>query len=185
MKRADKQSGPSNILEVLSVSEALAYIEKLKIAADKAHKWIAQQSSDPIEFLRAVKFEAKGFHPISHHEINLVEQVNQTWTYLVALNAALLLLEWHPDSGGLRLAPGAAAAQELDIMSVNPGVVGAETFAATSPYSNDKLKKDLVKMNMRSELHRYVFFAAPKFPSTQRCLKLERKGNVPVWSVEV
>jgi hypothetical protein len=38
--------------------------------------------------------------------LNLVEQINQTWTYLVALAAAKQLLTLHPEAGGYRLAPG-------------------------------------------------------------------------------
>jgi hypothetical protein len=181
-----KPTPANNVLRVATAADADEHIAKLKVAAAKAHKWIAEQSYDPLEFLRAVKFEKNGFHPISHHKINLIEQVNQTWTYLVALKAAMLLLEWHPEACGLTLAPGATASQELDIMSVTPGLVGAETFAATSPGSNGKLNNDLVKMMQRSENHRYVFFACQqdRYAATQRQLPLCKNG-VEVWSVAI
>jgi len=137
------------------------YIQEVRVAARNAYEWIAQHNSDPLEFMRSVKFEKKGFHPTTHHPLNLIEQVNQTWTYMVALHATKLLLEWHHDAEGFILAPGANASQELDIMSIKSGFVGAETFAATSPKSNGKLKKDLAKLEVRSEKYRYVFFACP------------------------
>jgi hypothetical protein len=138
----------------------------------------------PLDLLRALKFEAIGRHPIDGHALNAVEQVNQTWTYLAALHATRKLLEWHPEAEGFSLAPGAHAAQDLDIMSVVPGLVGAETFAAVHPRNNNKLKADLRKLATRPEQHRYVFFVSPAFPDTCRQVALET-DSVRVWSLHV
>ena len=116
--------------------------------------------------------------------INLIEQINQTWTHAVAFAAARQLLDLHPDVGGFRLAPGAHASLALDIMSEAEGQVGAETFAAVSPRNNGKLAADLAKMTLRPELHRYVFFMSAEYPTAQRLPKFERDG-VQVWSVAV
>lgn len=139
---------------------------------------------DGLELLRALKFDELGFHPVEDRAINAIEQINQAWTYLVALAAAQLLLRWHPEAGALRLAPGAHAAQALDIMGSAEGVLGAETFAVVDPRNNDKLAKDLRKLAARSEAHRYVFFASPRFAGTARRPQLER-GGIQVWSVDV
>jgi hypothetical protein len=131
-----------------------------------------------------MKFEAVGFHPIEDRPLNFVEQINQTWTYVVAIAAARQLLKLHPDAGGFRLAPGAHASQRLDIMSVEEGYVGAETFAAVRPRSNNKLPKDLAKLEACREhfRHLYVFFMSPVHPASQRQPQLERPG-IEVWSV--
>lgn len=134
--------------------------------------------------LRRMKFEAIGFHPIEDRPLNLVEQINQTWTYAVAIAAARQLLVLHPNVGGLRLAPGAHAALELDIMSEQPGAVGAETFAAVTPRNNGKLEADLTKLTSRIERHRYVFFMSPAFPGSNRLPQFERNG-IQVWSVDI
>jgi hypothetical protein len=126
--------------------------------------------------------EQYGRHPIEDRPLNIVEQVNRTWTYAVALLAARKLLDLHPEAGGFRLALGAHTAIALDIMSEAEGLVGAETFAAVLPGNNDKLEKDLAKMAGRPERHRYVFFMSPQFPHTARLPQFERNG-VPVWSV--
>jgi hypothetical protein len=131
-----------------------------------------------------MKFDPAGFHPIEGHALNLIEQINQTWTYVVALAAARQLLDLHPEAGGYRLAPGAHASLPLDIMSQNKGLVGAETFAAVRPGNNGKLAADLKKMATRPELHRYVFFMSPHFPGTRRLEQFER-DRVQVWSVDV
>ena len=50
--------------------------------------------------------------------------------------------------------------------------------------NNRKLARDLDKLAGRTELHRYVFIASPRFPGTARLPKLER-GGVQVGSVDV
>ena len=118
---------------------------------------VAAQTGDPLELLRRMKFETIGFHPIDGCALNFIEQINQTWTYAVALAAARQLMELHPGLGGYRLAPGANASLPLDIMSEADRLVGAEAFAAVDPRNNRKLAKDLTKMAARTEEHRYVF----------------------------
>jgi len=155
------------------------------VAAAKVQAWFAAHTGEPLDLLRQMKFEPVGFHPIEGHELNLVEQLNQTWTYAVALVAARQLLARHPEAGGYQLAPGAYASAELDIMSEVERLVGAETFAAVDPRNNRKLELDLAKMAARPEQHRYVFFLSPRYPGTQRRVELERGGAVQVWSVDV
>ncbi|MGH9917771.1 MAG: hypothetical protein ACRD6W_02695 [Nitrososphaerales archaeon] len=160
------------------------YLAQIGDAAARAAAWLAAQSGDPLDMLRRIKFDAVGCHPIDSRALNLVEQVNQTWTYAVALTAAQRLLVLHPEAGGYRLSPGAHAAAPLDIMSEAGGLVGAETFAAVDRGNNKKLVRDLAKMALRPERHRYVFFLSPKYPGTRRHAQLERNG-VQVWSVDV
>lgn len=122
-------------------------------------------SPHPLDLLRRMKFELVRCHPIEDRPLNIVEQINQTWTFAVALAAARQLLALHPDVGGFRLAPGAHASIPLDIMSGAEGQVGAETFAAVSPRNNGKLA---AKLALRPEKHRYVFVMSPLFPKAER-----------------
>jgi hypothetical protein len=160
------------------------HLAMVHAAAAKTQVWIAAHSGDPMNLLRSMKFETIGFHPISDHALNVVEQINQTFTYAVALAAVRELLVRHPDAGGFRLAPGAHMSQRLDIMSDVDGLVGAETFAAVTPGNNGKLAGDLRKLAGCTEQYRYVFFASPRFPGTVRLPKFERDG-IEVWSVDV
>ena len=102
----------------------------------------------------------------------------------MALAAARQLLALHPEAGGFRLAPGAHAAQQLDIMSEAAGLVGAETFAAVDPRNNDKLRLDLAKLAGCTERYRYIFFLSPKLPGTQRLSQFESRG-VQVWGYAI
>lgn len=122
------------------------WLKRIDDASTRSMKFL-RTIQDPIEALHQMKFNPIGIHPIDGRELNLIEQVNQTFTYKVALKAAAWLLAEHPDAGGFSLAPGAAMSLPLDIMSVKPSFVGAETFAATHPDSNRKLTKDLTNLS--------------------------------------
>ena len=172
---------PMLIRDVREVDELAGQVRG---SADKLQTWLAAFGGDGIGLLRALKFETRGFHPFEDRALNVIEQVNQLWTSLVALSAVRELLRLHPEGGGFHIAPGAHAAQPLDVMSVAEGLVGAETFAAVDPRNNRKLEKDLDKLAGRPEAHRYVFFASPLFPGTRHQQKFDRLG-VQVWSVDV
>ena len=171
-------------IRVHSLADVDQHFEQVRAAAAETQAWIAAHSGDPMALLRALKFETVGFHPIGGHALNVIEQINQTFTYAVALVAARELLAWHPDVGGFDLAPGAHMAQPLDIQSVVPGLVGAETFAAVDPRNNGKLAGDLTKLSACAHRYRYVFFATGHTVGTVRLPEFERDG-IQVWSVHV
>jgi hypothetical protein len=100
---------------VRNIEDVDRYLGLIRDAAAKIHAWIAAQTGDPLDLLRRMKFETAGFHPIQGHALNVVEQINRTWTYVVALAAARHLLEMHKEAGGFVLAPGAHAAIDLDV----------------------------------------------------------------------
>jgi hypothetical protein len=160
-----------------------AHLDAIYSSAERTYQWIKQQSGSPMELLRAIKFDPVGFHPFAGHALNVIEQVNQTATYLVALEATRLLFDLHPEEPGYVIAPGAYMSHPLDIMSITEGQVGAETFAAVDPRNNNKLKKDLMKLATRAEHNRYVFFSSPRYPETMRRIELEANG-IQVWSVK-
>lgn len=171
-------------LYVRSLDDIERYSHTIRLAASQTQAWIAAHSGDSMDLLKAMKFETIGFHPIGDHSLNVIEQINQTFTYAVALAAARELLVRHPGAGGFVLAPGAHMTRPLDIMSEAEGLVGAETFAAVNPANNRKLAGDLQKLAFRPERYRYVFFASPRFPGTMRLPRFERDG-VEVWSVDI
>lgn len=172
------------MIEVLTIEDVDRHVARITEASTRLQTWVAGHQGDGMTLLRRMKFQTVGFHPIDHRPLNLVEQINQTWTHLVALEAARRLLERHPDAGGFRLAPGAHAAQALDVMSIEPGLVGAETFAAVDVKNNKKLRRDLEKLALRPERHRYAFFMCPTHAETALCEELGRDG-IQVWSIHV
>lgn len=173
-----------NGMIIRTTEDADRQIEIVRASAANTQQWLTAHNGDPLDLLRQMKFAPVGRHPVDGHPLNIIEQVNQTWTFLVAIAAARQLLQLHPETTGLRLAPGAHASQPLDIMSEEPDYVGAETFAAVHPRNNNKLASDMAKLKIRTENHRYIFFMSPIYPRSERLPQLEQNG-IQVWSVAV
>ena len=131
--------------------------------------------------LKALRFELVGHDPLTGERLNLVEQLNQTFTILVTLRAIERLIELHPEAGGFRLALGTSSGR--DIESVAPNCVAAEVFSATRSNSNQKLKKDTARLVTDPSAHRYVFFTSPGF-SAGRQPQLETAPGIQVHAVE-
>lgn len=107
----------------------------------------------------ALRFDPIGCDPLdASRSLNLVEQLNQSFTYLASILATRWLLERHPAHAPYTLNLGTTAGS--DIVS-DDGAVAAETFAATHPGSNQKLQKDVAKVRRVSATHRYVFYLSP------------------------
>jgi hypothetical protein len=135
-------------------------------AAERSYRRLARETqraevSSGIALLQWLKFERIGHDPISGESTNLIEQVNQTFTILVALRAAAWLLEKHNDCAGIHARFGTSAG--IDLESCKRHLFAAEVFAATHPRSNNKLRKDIDRLvlNASTFRHRYVFFHSP------------------------
>lgn len=128
-----------------------------------------------------MKFEPLGCDPIDgKSRLNLIEQLNQSYTYVATGLAIRQLFGLHPECAPYRLNLGTASGS--DIESADPGDVAAEVFAAVTPSNNQKLKKDIAKVGASAATHRYVFFMSPGFePGRQE--QLETGASVQVWAL--
>ena len=171
----------SNSIEVHTLSQIQCFHEHVREATRLTREKLDTLITDPFEALHTLRFEKFGYHPLGLHPLNLIEQLNQSFTVMVSLAAARHLLEWFPQSEGLRLNP--AAKRGRDIQSIRPNEVEAEVFAAVNPNNNGKLKNDIKSMTQSCAANRYVFFYAPTHnPGRQR--DLEQPGSeVQVWAL--
>lgn len=113
------------------------------------------QTNSAIELLFQMKFEKIGFDPIEGNEINIIEQINQLFSDLVAVEAVKDLLLRYPGKS-FRTHLGTEAG--FDIESID-GTVVAECFAVTTASSNGKLKKDSEKLMTKAfGQKKYIFF---------------------------
>ena len=172
---------------ILTVAEIDPLLERVRAAAARTTRAIGEliaSESDGIAVLHKMKFTEMAWHPVDDRPLNLIEQLNQTWTYLVTLKALPFLFERHADAGGFRLNLGTLGG--TDIESVVPYVVAAEVFAAVRPSNNRKLAKDLKKLALEcpDAKARYVFFGAPRFRH-ERQHKLETVDGIEVWAIDV
>lgn len=115
--------------------------------------------AEPLHAFSQMKFELSGFHPTDDRSLNLIEQINQTFTYLASAQATRWLFQHHPDAAPFRLNLGTAGG--TDIESID-GSIAAETFASVDPKNNRKLDKDIDKVGCTTAEHKYVFYICPR-----------------------
>jgi hypothetical protein len=180
MPEADLTDVRRPIITTVAEAEAIR-VKVIDSAARTAVRLRGFSTDDPMVLLRKLRFDTVGHDPLTGEPLNVVEQLNQTFTILATLRAVERLIDLHPGAGGFRLALSTSSG--TDIASVVPNLVAAEVFAATSPTSNQKLKKDVDRLVSVRAAHRYVFFAAPGFPAgRQKCL--ETTPDIQVYAVE-
>ncbi len=172
-------------LDITTAQQLDHHVRAVRAAADRTARALRDMltsETDSLQILRLMKFSEIGHHPVDDRSLNIIEQVNQTFTYLVTLEAARWILARHPDLGGVRLNLGTTAG--FDLESRTPGLLAAEAFAATHPGSNDKLRKDIRRLKEKADgtPHRYVFFSCPKF-AAGRQTQLEGDAGIEVWSL--
>ena len=61
-------------------------------SAERTRAWLSGFVGEPLGLLKAMKFEAIGTDPLTGEPLNLIEQLNQTFTVLVTLRAVERLL---------------------------------------------------------------------------------------------
>jgi len=166
------------MIEIHSPNELDIYEDKVRDSAHIAVERLQNLNDAGLEFLQHIKFERIGRDPTEDTDLNLIEQVNQSFTYMVSFKAARYLLESHRDCGGLRLNLGTRSGSDIETLA--PGLIAAEVFAATLPTSNRKLAQDINKVASVDAVHRYVFFHSPGY-AEGRHPELERSDAVQVW----
>ena len=134
---------------------------------------VLASSKDAITLLADMKFAKVGCDPLEPtRQLNLIEQLNQTFTYLASFLAAEYLLIKYPTAIPLILNLGTS--NGLDIESSQCGGIGAEVFAAVNLKNNDKLIKDCRKISSQTRItHKYVFFMCPGYKSAYQADSLE------------
>jgi hypothetical protein len=148
--------------------------------------------AEGLAVLRAFKFSKQlGRHPFRHHSLNLIEQINQTWTSLVTLYAVQFLFTQHEDAGGFRVCFGTEAGTDIISLApadaASPRMVAAEAYAAVHPRRNNKLQNDYLKL-MREHpnaLWRYIFYGGPKIRNGPLARLGRRLNGVEVWGIKV
>ena len=104
----------TTILTVAEIDPLLGRIQAAAARTTQAIRRLINSEPDGIEILRQMKFTEMAWHPIDDRPLNLIEQLNQTWTYLVTLKALPFLFERHPAAGGFQLNLGTAGGTDIE-----------------------------------------------------------------------
>jgi hypothetical protein len=153
-------------LTIRHKSDVEDYLARIQASIELAKVRVQQLATTmhSSDFLYQLKFEETGCDPLDPaRKLNLIEQLNQTFTYMASFKAADYLLQCHPPFTILMLNLGTNSG--WDIESAENGGLVAEVFAAVNPRNNRKLDKDIETVAGGKVRHRYVFFMCPGIPA--------------------
>ncbi len=176
--------------EVHSSQDIERLQKQVRCSARATHEKLTKLSSEPLEALYRFKFNKFGYRPLDKRCLNLIEQLNQTFTILTTLAAVRHLFKDFLLNGGLRLNLGPT--RGWDIESIVGDDLNAEVFAAVKPSNGGKLKKDIDKLYKDSKAkNRYVVFYAHSIQTPGRQCDLEDKygqrqqgAKVQIWALD-
>jgi hypothetical protein len=170
-------------IRVLSSVQDVELIESaVKRSADAALKNLVQlHGSAGLHALWSLKVHKSGCDPLNADSpLNLIEQLNQTFTYLASARAVKILFELHPELAPFTVNLGTSSGSDIES---GTGVgLAAEVFAAVNTANNRKLAKDLAKVARSEAQFKYVFFMCPGYLQGRQ-LHHESVPGVQVWSV--
>jgi hypothetical protein len=168
--------------KLYSADEASLIIESVTQSATKAMEQIAMLPKEQaLRSLWSMKIEQVGCDPLdADAPLNLIEQLNQSFTYVASAKAVKVLLSLHPELAPFTLNLGTTAGS--DIESPKGGGLAAEVFAAVNTKNNRKLSKDIEKVGIVDAQFKYVFFMCPGYEPGRQA-QLETRQDVEVWSV--
>lgn len=174
----------SKSITIETVAQALELENSIIISCDSTKLSIQKLLNEKsgFESLHDLKFFQVGKDPLEERSLNFIEQLNQTFTYLVSIKAVIYLLNTYPHYAPYTLNLGTHSG--FDIASLN-GEIVAEIFAATAPTSNDKLNKDTMRVStVVGATHRFVFFYSPK-PYNNLTSFNQKYPNVTIIQLDV
>lgn len=147
----------SKVRTIKAIDEAILLRNNVLESAEIAKLNIISIASknSALDLMYNLKFKEIGIEPLENKPINLIEQLNQMFTYLVSIEAVIYLMKIYPE---MSFTLNLGTSSGYDIESVDRTVI-AEAFSATSPKSNGKLKKDVTRLNLNDNaLHKYSFY---------------------------
>ena len=167
---------------VSNIEELEQFEQKLYESMDKALLQISSEinSNSSQTLFSKMKFGGIGFDPLdSKRELNIVEQINQSFTYLASFYALEVLFTEYSELAPFRLNLGTAPGSDIESEC---GELAAEVFASVTPTNNQKLRKDIDKVLETEARLKFVFFICPNF-ELGRQPQLER-SDVVVWALK-
>lgn len=105
-----------------------------------------------------IKFKETGRDPLADRTLNLIEQVNQTFTYLASFAAVEAISHRHPNAWPFQLNLGTSGGSDVESHTAS---VATEVFAAVRATNNRKLARDIAKVAGTAAAHKYVFYYCP------------------------
>lgn len=150
-------------------NETKKWIDSIETSAEASMLSIANLAADKdaMSFLYECKFHENGFDPLDcTRSLNFIEQLNQSFTYLVSFRSAEYLFSKHSEVHSLILNLGTS--KGFDIEEDEGDTVTAEVFASVNPNNNSKLLRDIFRVATAKTKFKYVFFMAPSHSFSEK-----------------
>ena len=148
------------------------YIVQLQQSMHTTIEKIRMSQDEPCDLFYNLKFKAVGKDPLEDRDLNFIEQLNQTYTYLVSFFAIKYLYENTNYYGKFMLNLGTTSGSDIESID---GEIIAEVFAATSVLSNQKIIKDIEKLKkVEHAKQKFVFYHTP-IDETNKVSKIAEK----------
>ena len=77
---------------IRTIADAEGIRAQMLAGAARTADWLRSFTGDPMEMLKAQRFKSVGHDPLTGEPLNVVEQLNQTFTILVTLSAVERLI---------------------------------------------------------------------------------------------
>lgn len=142
-----------SVIDIIELRKSI--VSQIDNSVTKIKSMMLNQS--PIDVMRKIKFQKLINDTIFDEQLNFIEYINQTFTYLVCLYAGEKILHDFPNT---KITINFGTQSGYDIASTD-GLVVCECFAATTVKSNDKLKKDILRLhnNQLAKCKMVVFYS--------------------------
>jgi len=162
-------------IEITSINHANDLLERIDVSATEAKAKISEllKCENAHEFMYSMKFYETGRDPLEDRDLNIIEQLNQQFTYITSLVAVKLLFKDYPELSPFTVNLGTASG--FDIES-NNGVLKSEVFSSANPRNNNKLRKDVKRLFESDGEIKIVFYHAPTQHSGEEKLMKEYPG---------
>lgn len=147
----NKQAVFFSVSEVELLRQRL--IAQMEESCAVLHRTVSTET--PVSALQKIKFEKIISDRVFGEPLNFIEHLNQTFTYLVCLYAARTVLE---RCAATSITVNFGTHPGYDVTS-DGGSILCECFASTSVKSNEKLKKDVLRLHESTlASQKFVFF---------------------------
>lgn len=135
---------------------------------------------DGSSVLYNMKFANCGRDPFEDRDLNIIEQLNQQFTYFTSINAVEYLLEHYPEYAPFKMNLGTMSG--YDIVSFDNNLI-AEVFSATTPSNNRKIQSDVKRLSDSKAEVKISFYHSPiRFNGEEKLM--EKYPSVKIQYIE-
>ena len=159
--------------DIRSPAEIGPLISRVTKSADKAvegMRVLVREQPNSLAVLHAMRFDRIGWHPLEDRVLNLVEQINQTWTCLVTLYALKFLFDRHRSAASASTMAVAGRVEERRQAMIakgwSPATLAALEEAMEPKFLREQKQKEELRAALRERGIDPDILEAPPDPKT-------------------